>query len=228
VSVIDLDPASATYHQVVSTLTVPGGSEPYAVDFVSDGSLAYVACRWDTYVVDTASALSDPGNAVVAHLPGLSAPIDIFRHTASGKDLALMDLNGRVAVLDLSTDPLDPDTVGVLEAGVDIAGFRGADDKIFLSYMSSGDLWVVDTDNLLTSAALSMTRFDANRRTARVISAAVSRSVPTRRRHRPLLHRYRVSAGRSKQDRPPLSQSAVPTSTQEQLSGCRGPLRGGP
>jgi len=160
VSVIDLDPASATYHQVVSTLTVPGGSEPYAVDFVSDGSLAYVACRWDTYVVDTASALSDPGNAVVAHLPGRSAPIDIFRHTASGKDLALMDLNGRVAVLDLSTDPLDPDTVGVLEAGVDIAGFRGADDKIFLSYMSSGDLWVVDTDNLLTSAALSMTRFD--------------------------------------------------------------------
>ncbi len=160
VSVIDLDPASATFHEPLTTVTLPGGSRPRAVDFTSDGTRAYVAGNRDTYVIHTGLALTNPDNAVVAHLSRLGAPIDIVQHTASGKELAFLEMGGLVAVVDVTPTLPEPQILLSLTAGFSVSGIRATADQLFLAHSGSFDVWVVDTEELLSSAALSLTRFD--------------------------------------------------------------------
>ena len=160
VAVIDIDPGSASFQQVVSTVPVPGGTNPYAVDFTADGSRAYVGGYYDTCVIDTSLALSDPGAAVVAYLPGWAGPLDINLHTASGKELAFFESSGQVAVVDVSTSLPEPQLLHKIDVGLSAMGLRANDGELFVASAGSIDMWQVDVNGLLSGETSPMSRFD--------------------------------------------------------------------
>ncbi|MEE8526553.1 MAG: SdrD B-like domain-containing protein, partial [Thermoanaerobaculia bacterium] len=160
-SLIDVDAASLTLHQVLATVPLPAGASPRGLAFVPGGARAWVAGSQAAYVIDAALAVADPANAL---LHTLSTPgngrglIDLEAHPASGKVLAYIQSRGEVWVVDASAP--QPQVLRTFVAGFSIAGIHATPDRLYLIHNGSHDAYAVDTAELLSSPALSMTRFD--------------------------------------------------------------------
>ncbi|MDX1375832.1 MAG: hypothetical protein R3357_09740, partial [Burkholderiales bacterium] len=61
VTIFDTDTLSGTLHDVLSTVALPGGSQPMGIAFSPDGTRALVAGANEVFVIDTAIAVVDPG-----------------------------------------------------------------------------------------------------------------------------------------------------------------------
>ncbi len=158
-SLIDADPASPTFHQVLGTVPLPAGSWPRGLAFTTDGLRAWVVGNRETFILDTLQARNDPANAVVATLATQNSGrgiIKIAYDTASLKDLVYLQVSDQVWVIDAS----ELRVRRTFTAGLGLNGLAVGADRLFLAHDTSLDFYAVDTAALLDAAALALYRFD--------------------------------------------------------------------
>jgi hypothetical protein len=154
VSVID-----TTSDAVVATISFPPNVSPRGIAFRPDGQRAYVVAATGTYVIDTATRTfvsptplptTGGGNGAIDVAPYPSDPAHSFAYIVSG---------GRLWVFDVTADP--PAFVRSIQLGRTPISVRAMPDgsRVYIAHSGSKDLYVLDTPNLMTSPAVSMTRF---------------------------------------------------------------------
>ena len=156
-SVIDVDPASPTLHTVLATVPLPGGAQSRGLAFTPDGTRVWVVGVRDTFVVDTAAravltSLATPGSG--------RGVIAIAAHAASGKDLAFVNVAQSIWVIDASPALPAPKVLRTFAAGLTPDGVAATPDRLYVSHGASLDLYVLETAEILTGAALPLVRFD--------------------------------------------------------------------
>jgi hypothetical protein len=158
--------------KVVATIALPAapGNSPRGIAFLPDGSRAYVVCQQRTYVIDTASQSVIDLDPALAGVNGIGTSgggqgmIDIVDDAYSVKLLAYVGSGGgRLNVIDTATNQI---VRAVESPTLDLFRLRATPERVFLSYGSSKDLYVLDAAGLVAGAGgpalptVSLTRID--------------------------------------------------------------------
>jgi hypothetical protein len=165
-------PAPGMLGKVVATIPMPAapGNSPRGVAFLPDGSRAYVVCQQRTYAIDTVAQTVLDLDPNVAGVTGIGTAgggrgmIDVVADAYSGAVLAYVGSGGgRLYVIDTATNQI----VRTVESPtLDLFRLRATPERVFLSYGSSKDLYVLDTTGLVAGAGgpalptLSLVRID--------------------------------------------------------------------
>lgn len=177
VAVIDVDPASPGFQQLVRVLTLPDGAFPRGLAFTPDGSRLWVVGLRQTYVLDAAAVL-DPAagfaDALVATLETQGSGggvIDVAHHPASGKDLAYLVVGDSIWVIDATPALARPRVLRTFQAGLSPSGLVAGAGKVYISHGGASlDLYALAPEELLASEALSLTRFDGPERAEGIVT----------------------------------------------------------